>query len=236
MSEVLDLRHTIVPKSDQLNADQLIGGPMTITVARVSAKSSGTDQPVTINYEGDGGRPFKPCLTMRKVLVLAWGHDGNKWTGKSMRVYNDPAVKWGTDAVGGVRISHLSHIQSDIKVSLAVTKGKKALYEIKKLADGDTEFIAAIKAAATVEELKEAFAKSYRATKAEDRRAAFKAEYDRRMQELAPSDLVRSYVEKINACANSDEAEVFMDEARTTLSGPEQAELNKAYADKFGSV
>ena len=54
MNDVSDLRHTIVPKSDQLNADQLVGGPMTITVTRVSATKG--DQPVTINYEGDGGR------------------------------------------------------------------------------------------------------------------------------------------------------------------------------------
>lgn len=232
MSEVLDLRPTIIPRSDQLNSDQLIAGPMTITVSRVSATSG--DQPVTINYEGDGGRPFKPCLTMRKVLVLAWGHDGNQWPGKSMRVYNDPAVRFGKDEVGGVRISHLSHIPADISVRLAATKGKKALYEIKKLADGDTELIAGIKAAASVETLKEAFATAYRATKAEDRRAAFKAEYDRRMQDLAPSTLLQEYVAKVNEAANSDEAAAFMDEARDTLKPAELAELNKAFAGRFG--
>lgn len=230
--DVTDLRSTIVPKSDQLNADQLVGGPMTITVSRVSAASG--DQPVTINYEGDGGRPFKPCLTMRKVLVLAWGHDGTKWPGKSIRVYNDPAVRFGKDEVGGVRISHLSHIPADINVRLAATKGKKALYEIKKLADGDTEFIAAIKAAESIDALKEAFAKSYRATKDEERRAAFKAEYDRRMQELAPSTLLQEYVAKVNASANSDDAGVYLDEARDALKPPELAELNKAFAARFG--
>lgn len=234
MNDVSDLRHTIVPKSDQLNADQLVGGPMTITVTRVSATKG--DQPVTINYEGDNGRPFKPCLTMRKVLVLAWGHDGNTWPGKSMRVYNDPAVTWGKEAVGGVRISHLSHIPKDIKVSLAATKGKKVTYEIKKLADGDTDFIAAIKAAETVETLKDAFAKAYKATRDEDRRAAFKAEYDRRMQGLAPSDLLQDYIAKVNAAPNSDEAAVLLDEARETLKPPEQAELNKAYAARFGDA
>ena len=232
MSEVLDLRHTIVPKSDQLNADQLIGGPLTITVSRVSATSG--DQPVTINYDGDGGRPFKPCLTMRKVLVLAWGHDGNKWPGKSIRVFNDPAVRFGKDEVGGVRISHLSHIPADISVRLAATKGKKALYEIKKLADGDTELIAGIKAAASVEALKEAFAKAYGATKDEDRRAAFQAEYQRRMQELAPSTLLQEYAAKMAAAVNSDEGAQLLDEARSTLQPAEQAELNKAFAARFG--
>lgn len=234
MSEVLDLRPTIVPKSDQLNADQLVGGPMTITVTRVSATSG--DQPVTINYEGDKGRPYKPCLTMRKVLVLAWGHDGNKWPGRSMRVYNDPDVKFGKDLVGGVRISHLSDIPKDIKVSLAVTKGKKALYEIKRLADGDTTLIADIKAAADVEALKAAFGSAWSSTKDEERRAAFKAEYDRRMQELAPSTLLQQYVAKVNEAANSDDAALLLDEARDTLKPAELAELNKAFADRFGNT
>ena len=232
MSDVLDLRNTIIPKSDQLNADQMLGGPMTINVTRVSATSG--EQPVTINYQGDGGRPFKPCLTMRKVLVLAWGHDGNKWIGKSMRLYNDPAVKWGKDEVGGVRISHLSDIPSDIKVSLAATKGKKVMNEIKRLADGDAQFIAAIKAAETVEALKEAFAAAYRATKAEDRRTAFKAEYDRRMQEIAPSTPLQEYAARIKAAANADDAAVLLDEARSTLNPTELAELNKAYAVAWG--
>lgn len=232
MSDILDLRTTIVPKSDQLNADQLIGGPMTITVSRVSATSG--DQPVTVHYDGDKGRPYKPCLTMRKVLVLAWGHDGNKWPGRSMRVYNDPDVRFGKDTVGGVRISHLSHIERDIKVSLAVTKGKKALYEIRKLEDGDTELIAGIKAAGDVDSLKAAFAAAYKTTRDEERRAAFKAEYDRRMQELAPSTLLQEYVAKVNAAANSDDAGVLLDEARSTLKPAEVAELNKAFADRFG--
>lgn len=232
MSDILDLRPTIVPKSDQLNADQLIGGPMTITVSRVSATSG--DQPVTVHYDGDKGRPYKPCLTMRKVLVLAWGHDGNKWPGRSMRVYNDPDVRFGKDTVGGVRISHLSHIERDIKVSLAVTKGKKALYEIRKLEDGDTELIAGIKAAGDLDSLKAAFAAAYKTTRDEERRAAFKAEYDRRMQELAPSTLLQEYVAKVNAAANSDDAGVLLDEARSTLKPAEVAELNKAFADRFG--
>jgi hypothetical protein len=234
MPEVLDLRGTIIPKSDQLNADQLIGGPMTLTVTRVSASNG--DQPVTINYEGDSGRPFKPCLTMRKVLVLAWGHDGNQWPGKSMRVYNDPAVRFGKDEVGGVRISHLSDIPSDISVRLAATKGKKALYEIKRMAEGDAQFVAAIKAAATVEALKEAFAAAYRATKAEDRRASFKAEYDRRMQEIAPSTALQQFAARINEAPNSDAGADVLDEARTTLNPTEQAELNKVFAARFSGT
>ena len=72
---VEDLRQTIIPKSDQLNAEQLLGGPMTVTVSEVKVSDSG-EQPVVVHYDGENGRPFKPCKTMRKVLIHAWGADG----------------------------------------------------------------------------------------------------------------------------------------------------------------
>jgi len=234
MNDVSDLRSTIIPRSDQTNADQLLGGPMTIRVS--SVKVNDGEQPVSIHFDGDDGRPFRPCKTVRKVLVHAWGADGRKWAGRAMTIYNDESVKFGGENVGGIRVSHLSHIEKDIKVSLTATKGKKALYVIKRMADGDAELIDAIKVAGDVETLKAAFAKAYRVTKDAERRESFKVAYDRRMLELAPSELLTSYVEKIKAAANSDEAAVFMDEARTTLNPAEQAELNKQFASRFGDA
>ena len=49
MFDVHDLRPTIVPKSDQLNAEQLLGGPMTVTVTDVRVSDS-AEQPVSIHY------------------------------------------------------------------------------------------------------------------------------------------------------------------------------------------
>lgn len=133
MSDVANLRDTIVPKSDQLNAEQLIGKPMTITVTEVRRSVDG-DQPLAIHYAGDQGRPYKPCKSMRKVLIFAWGDDGRDWVGKSMTLYCDPNVKWGGVKVGGVRISHLSHVESDLALSLTATKGKKEPVIIKRMA------------------------------------------------------------------------------------------------------
>lgn len=232
--DISDLRHTIVPKSDQLNADQLLGGPMTVRVTQVRLGGT-SEQPVTINYEGDGGRPFKPCLTMRRVLILAWGADGTKWAGRSMTLYNDPKVRFGPDETGGVRISHLSHIERDIKVALTASKGKRAKYEIKRLADGVQDHVAAINAADTVDSLKEAFASAYRAVpKGDERRDGFKVAYDRRMAELSPSAMLAEYVDKVKEAASADEAATLLDEARSTLNPMEQAELNKAYAAAWG--
>lgn len=135
-NEISDLRDTIVPKSDQLNADQLLGGPITITVTNV--KRGTADQPIIVHYEGEGGRPFKPCKTVRKILVHAWGPDGNAWIGRRMTLYNRPDVKWGGEEVGGIRVSHLSHIPSAMEVSLAETRSVKKKSRIEKLVEQST--------------------------------------------------------------------------------------------------
>ncbi|MEO6601498.1 MAG: hypothetical protein ABIQ16_16595 [Polyangiaceae bacterium] len=156
-NDVSDLRSTIIPKSDQLNADQLLGGAMLITVTHVTL-GSGEDQPVIVHYENENGRPFKPCKTMRKVLIHAWEKDGNAWAGRSMELYCDHAVKFGGESVGGIRISRMSHIPKDIKVSLTATRGKKAMYEIKalKVSQALHDALASIGAATNNETLKKA--------------------------------------------------------------------------------
>lgn len=131
-NSVHDLRDTIVPKSDQLNAEQLLGAPITITVTDVR-RGDTAEQPVVVNYEGDDGRPYKPGKSMRKVLIFAWGEDGSQWIGRSMTLFCDPTVKFGGVEVGGIRISHMSHIEGDIKLSLTATKGKKNQFIIKRL-------------------------------------------------------------------------------------------------------
>jgi len=128
VNDITNLRDTIIPKSDQLNADDLIGTTMTITVTGVSRGNA--ENPLIINYINDNGRPFKPCKTMRKLLVFAWGENGNEWVNKGMVLYTDPAVRYAGKAVGGIRISQLSHIDKSIELNLTATRGKKSLYKI----------------------------------------------------------------------------------------------------------
>jgi len=132
MNDISDLRRTIVPKSDQLNAEQLLTQDMTITVSEVRMGTS-EEQPVILHYPNDEGRPYKPCKTMRKLLIFAWGEDGRAWVGRSMTLYHDAEVRFGGMTVGGIRIRALSHIDKPIKVNLTATKGKKALHSIDVL-------------------------------------------------------------------------------------------------------
>lgn len=127
-----DLSATIEPKSDQLNADDLIAGPRTITVTRVTG-GGGNEQPVSIHFDGDKGKPYKPCKSMRRVMVLLWGKDGATYTGRSMTLYRDATVQFGGDSVGGIRISHMTHIEGEHQLMLTATRGKRAPYMVRPL-------------------------------------------------------------------------------------------------------
>lgn len=133
MSASVDMTMFITPKSDQLNADDLIGGPRTITVTKVSANQGSPEQPVSIWFEGDGGKPYKPCKSMRRVLVHVWGSDARSYAGRSMTLYCDPSVQFGGMKVGGIRISHMSHIDKEQTMALTATRAKRAPFTVHPL-------------------------------------------------------------------------------------------------------
>lgn len=127
-----DMSAVIVPKSDQINADSLLAGPITIRITTVDIRP-GSEQPVTIHYEGEEGKPWRPCKSMCRVLVAAWGPDAKAYAGKSATLYCDPSVKWGGMEVGGIRISHLSHLDRRLVMALTATKGSKKVFTVETL-------------------------------------------------------------------------------------------------------
>jgi hypothetical protein len=129
---MVDLRTTIIPKSDQLNADDFIGNIKTITVRAVE-KTQTAEQPVNIYYDGDNGKPYKPCKSMRRVLVHNWGADGALYVGRSMTLYRDDKVRFGGLDVGGIRISHMSHINEPVTMALTATKQSRKPYTVLPL-------------------------------------------------------------------------------------------------------
>lgn len=131
----MDLTQTIIAKSDQLNADDLMGGPQTFTVADVLQGDS--EQPVKIVLaELPKGRTFKPSKTVLRILVHAWGKETDDWPkGARMTLYRAAEVKWAGQEVGGIRVSHLSHIKEQLKVALQESKSKKVLYTVDPLPD-----------------------------------------------------------------------------------------------------
>lgn len=130
---MIDMSKTIIAKSDQLNADDLIGKPITVKITKVS-EGKDTDQPILIHYDGDNGKPYKPSKGMRRVMVRCWGSDGEAYVGRSMTLFNNPDVKWAGKEVGGIQISHVSHIDKPITMALAISRAVKQPYRIMPLA------------------------------------------------------------------------------------------------------
>lgn len=123
---------TIVPKSDQLNFDDLSSG-RTLTIKVTKVLLAAGDQPVTIQYENDNGKPYKPGKSMRRVLVHVWGADAAKYAGRSMTLYGDAKVVFGGAAVGGIRISHMSDITEPVTLALTATRAQRKPFTVQPL-------------------------------------------------------------------------------------------------------
>jgi hypothetical protein len=144
---------SIIAKSDQLNACDLIR-PIVVTVQEVTPGPA--DQPVIVKIDG-GRQPYKPCKTARRILVSCWGDNPSDWIGKKMKLFNDPKVVWAGEAVGGIRISHVSGISEKKTIQLNVSRGKKGVIEVlpleSDLAKRVEAFIGAVNKAATSDEI-----------------------------------------------------------------------------------
>jgi hypothetical protein len=134
-----DISDTLQANSDQLNADDLIGGPITVRIEstrRVQGESyKPGDQPLILNISGH--RPYKPSKGMRRVLSTIWGSKRSAYVGRWLTLYRDPSVMFGSDPVGGIRISHASHIDGPKRIPLTVKKGKKVMHPVAVLVPPD---------------------------------------------------------------------------------------------------
>lgn len=126
-----DITHTLEAKADQLNADDLIGGPIIVQIMDARLVND-PKQPVIIDI-GRKGRPWKPCKTMRRLLSRLMSTDISSWVGRWLELYNDTSVTYGGRAVGGVRVSAVSGIQEAVTVPLAETRGRKREWTVRPL-------------------------------------------------------------------------------------------------------
>lgn len=143
----MNIADTIIAKSDQLNAEDLIGGPITVTITGV--KRTSDEQPVIVEISG-GHKPWKPCKSMRRLLIMAWPdgttreggetkYDPSCWVGRSVTLIRDPNVRWAGELVGGIRVAALSNIKAKFEVALAESKKKKKLVIVEKLETSSAE-------------------------------------------------------------------------------------------------
>lgn len=154
----MDVSNAIVAKSDQMNAIDLVGGDTTVTIVEV--KPGPADQPVHIITDTYGpSRPFKASKTALRDIVQAWGTDSTVWAGRRLTLFNDPDVLWAGQAVGGIRIKAMSHIDKAFEAKHIITRGKSKKVMIQPLPDSPApvDHVSALTNAATMQELQAAW-------------------------------------------------------------------------------
>jgi hypothetical protein len=129
----VDLTETIAPRSDQINADDLISGPVTVTIQEVVKGTA--EQPVDVRLVEFPGRAYRPSKSMRRVMVMAWGSEAAVYAGRRLTLYRNPEITFGKDKVGGIEIGEMSHLDRPLTVALTATRGKRKSFSVKPLAD-----------------------------------------------------------------------------------------------------
>ena len=127
----LDISNTIEPDSTQINADDLISAPITVTIREVS--KGNTEQPVNIHLVEYPDRAYRPSKSMRRVIVAAWGSDASQYAGRQLKLFRNPDIKFGRDTVGGIEIEAMSHLNKPLEVPLTVSRGKRRKFVVQPL-------------------------------------------------------------------------------------------------------
>ena len=89
----MDIANSLAPRSDQINADDLVAGPMTVTIREVVGGKA--EQPYDfLLMETD--RAYRPAVTMRRLIAAAWQTtDASKYVGRRLTLFRDPTVRFG---------------------------------------------------------------------------------------------------------------------------------------------
>lgn len=160
----MDLTQSIEARSDQVNADDLITGPITYTIREVIGGKAESPFDFML-VETD--RAYRPSKTMRRVIVNAWGPEAANYAGRRLTLYREPTIKFGNAVVGGIRISHMSHIDGPREVLAQVTRGKREKFTVQPLPDAPVVDESVTRRAALVAEWQDATAERKTAIEAE---------------------------------------------------------------------
>jgi hypothetical protein len=126
----MDLTTSIEPRSDQINSDDLIAGPITYTIREViGGKAEAPFDFLLVETD----RAYRPSKTMRRVIVACQGPETSTYPGVRMTLYREPSIQFGGKAVGGIRISHMSGIPKAVTIQAQTTRGKRETFTVEPL-------------------------------------------------------------------------------------------------------
>jgi len=123
-----ELQQCAAAKSDQIDADNLIGGiTMDVTIKAVQRGPS-NEQPLQLVLE-ETDKFYRPSKTFRRALIGCFGDEPSNWIGKRLRLVRNPDTMFGGVKVGGIEVSHAS-IEAPVVFMLAAKRGKKSQVSI----------------------------------------------------------------------------------------------------------
>lgn len=127
------MKITAEPRSDQWNSDDFIGGARTFTISGV--KVGAAEQKYDIDLVEGAGRVWRPPLTVLRLLIAAWGDEAAAWVGRRVTLYRDPTIRFGSDQVGGIRVSHMSDLPGGKSLTVKITsaRGRKEPHTVEPL-------------------------------------------------------------------------------------------------------
>lgn len=133
----MDIANSLVSRSDQLNAEDLAKtGPQTYTIRKVVKGKA--EQPLDFLLE-ETDRAWRPPVTVRRLISEAWGTtDGTVYEGRRVTLYCDPEVTFGKEKPGGIRVSHMSHLDRRFQTKIKIARGKRETFTVDPLPDAPT--------------------------------------------------------------------------------------------------
>jgi hypothetical protein len=125
LSNEQKLAKALEPKSDQLNSDDLRAFNKTILVTSVNVNENAKAQKITIGYQGDQGKPWKPSVGMGRVMQEVINKNPDLWIGETIELCRNPDVIYAGEKLGGIEIHGLSCLKNRITVTVTTAKGKR---------------------------------------------------------------------------------------------------------------
>lgn len=135
MNDVTDAREFMVIKSDQMNYEDFISGPQAFIITKLGRKMDKGEPRLMVYLSGREKTPWIPSKGMVKCLsnISGWGPNLKDWIGRSITLFGEPTVMFGGKELGGIRVSHISHIEEQYVTKISERRGVRTDYLIKPM-------------------------------------------------------------------------------------------------------
>jgi len=121
------------PKSDQLNADDLILANKIIRINKVLVNLQLESHKIWIHFDGDQGKPWKPSKSMARVLGEILGGDFDAWIGQHIELFRNKEITFGKEKCGGIQIAAMSALNNPVTVMVTTKRSVKSKITIQPL-------------------------------------------------------------------------------------------------------